>query len=180
MHVAGGAPQQQPAWRQLAASLAAACSLDEVFTLQLRALCCWALQQPGQAPPLLVSGRVPLSAAYKELAREGRTPLLGVHLVSLPSRPTIQHLLATAQRAAAGSQQGSHLLDVLGFDVETAEASSGLLPRIGVLLSHPTKQPCRPWRDQASCFLEPLLPLAACSSPSCCRPTMGWAWRDPS
>lgn len=114
-------------WRHLAASLAAACGIEDSYRLQLAALCCWAVQRPGQEgspgqAPLLVSGRVTPSAEYRRAAKQGHTPLLGLQLVELPRGATsIFELLAEAGAGRVG--QHVRMFDVLSFDVQKEEAS---------------------------------------------------------
>jgi len=132
-------PPGTASWRQLAESLAAACAISDSHRLQLRALCCWALQPAGKPAgatqaeqadrPVLVCGRPPLSAAFRDLAQKGHTPLLSVHLVCIPRGTSLPSMLAELlhlhERAsgvpASGLLRHMHVLDALGFDPESEE-----------------------------------------------------------
>ncbi len=134
-------PPGTASWRQLAESLAAACAISDSHRLQLRALCCWALQPAGKPAgatqaeqadrPVLVCGRPPLSAAFRDLAQKGHTPLLSVHLVCIPRGTSLPSMLAELlhlhERAsgvpASGLLRHMHVLDALGFDPESEEVS---------------------------------------------------------
>jgi hypothetical protein len=118
-------PRGTSSWRQLAGALADACAIPQSYRLQLRALCCWAAGS-SEERPLLVRGSPPLSAAYREAARRGLTPLLGLLLASAPPEAT-PGLLAELLRLARGGSAGAggdsldlarhmHCLDVVGMD----------------------------------------------------------------
>lgn len=115
-------------WRGLADSLAQLCGISPLFSLQLRALCCWALTQSSTPPahrPLLLRGRPRLSAHFRRMAREGVTPILSVLLVAMPvgltpgGVPSFEGMVASLQQVDAGKMPTLHALHGIGFDPET-------------------------------------------------------------
>lgn len=145
-------PPGTATWRQLADELADACGIPETHRLALRTLCCWALRRPGQPGPLLAPGRVPLSREYRQSAQEGRNLLLSLHLAALPRGGSTAGLLAAVQCALAGGLQNLHVIDVLGFDVESEEVGGVR----GVFR----------WRCMPACATDRLTALRVCYSPA--------------
>jgi hypothetical protein len=85
--------------------------------------------------PLLVTGKVPLSAAYHAHVEAGTTPRLGVLLLHIPAGASLGSVLgygAAARARQASSGMHLHVIDMLGFDPEKEEVSEG-------------QQACRAW-----------------------------------
>lgn len=127
-------PPGTATWQQLADALAAACAVPEAFRMQLRALCCWALQPAsggGGGQPLLVRGRLPLSAAYRKMQEQGLTPLLRLHLVDTPRGAALPAMLAellqlhehASGAAASALLRHMHVVNVLAFEQASQEVS---------------------------------------------------------
>lgn len=114
-------------WRGLADCLSQLCGVPDMSRLQLRALCCWALSQPGTPPaerPLLLRGKPRLSPEFRRLAQQGITPILSLLLIEMPLGLSPGGMLTSLQQVASGKMPPMHTLHVVGFDMETEEVGS--------------------------------------------------------